>query len=149
MKGALAAAIASAFPLLALSCQFTSGASQNQCQDSIPAACGNIAHCVLDGSQYLEGQFPGSQSFVVRTAGPQVVTFSFTFQNRVSAGTGLSLTSTEPDCSQQSAYTSQGDLFEAAGAGGVLSFPIRMTLPGDHLVQFNSDAYCSYDLRYQ
>ena len=131
-----------------LSCDFTSGASLNQCQDTIPSACGTKAHCVLDGDQYLQGQFPGAQSFIIRTSGPQTVTFSFVFNDRRTPGTGLALTSTEPDCSEQSSYTSQGDLFELAGQDGVLSFPIQMTNAGDHLVQFSSDAYCSYEMRY-
>ena len=43
------------------SCGVTAGDSLNQCQDNIPAACGDIAHCVLGTDQYLQGQFPGSQ----------------------------------------------------------------------------------------
>jgi hypothetical protein len=149
MKRRLAVAlVVSVVGAAVLSCNFTSGTSLNQCQDTIPAACGSTAHCVLDGDQYLQGQFPGAQVFIVRTTGPQTVTFSFVFQNRVSPGTQLTLTSTEPDCSGVSSYTSQGDLFELAGASGVLSFPIEMMSAGDHLIQFSSDAYCSYELRY-
>ena len=134
---------------LALSCGFSSGTSLNPCADTVPAACGDTAHCVLDDSQYLHGSFPGAQSFIVRTTGPRTVSFSFVFENRVSPGTVLTLTSTEPDCSEQYSYASQGDLFELAGASGVLSFPIQMTNAGDHLVQFQADAYCSYELRYK
>jgi hypothetical protein len=135
--------------LVIASCGFTSGSNPNPCNENVPGACGDTAHCVLDSDQYLSGQFPGSQSFIVRTQLPQTVTFSFVFDDRVAAGTGLTLTSTEPDCSATSTYASQGDLFELAGPSGVLSFPIRMSEAGDHLVQFNSDAYCSYELRYQ
>jgi hypothetical protein len=130
-------------------CGSPSGSGVNPCNDTIPAACGQIAHCVLDGDQYLQGELPATQTFIVRTTGPKTVTFSFTFDNREAAGTGLTLTSTEPDCSQQSSYSSQGDLFELAGSSGVLSFPIQMTQTGDHLVQFKSDAYCSYQLSYE
>jgi len=132
-----------------MSCGVTAGDSLNQCQDNVPAACGTIAHCVLDSDQYLQGNFPGSQTFVIRTTGPERVTFSFTFDNRVSPGSGLTLTATEPDCSEKSTYTSQGDIFEIAGASGIISFPLTMTEPGDHLIQFSSDAYCSYELVYQ
>jgi hypothetical protein len=137
------------FLVLLLACDFTSGKSPNACNDNIPAACGGMAHCVLDNDQYLQGSFPGSQSFIVRTQNPQTVTFSFTFENRETPGTGLQLTSTEPDCSQQSSYTSQGDLFEQSGASGVISFPIQMIEAGDHLVYFHSDAYCNYEMLYQ
>jgi hypothetical protein len=132
-----------------MSCDFTQGSDLNQCQSTIPAPCGDTAHCVLTSDQYLQGQFPGGQTFIVRTSGPQAVTFSFVFLNRETPGTGLTLTSTEPDCSEESSYVSQGDLFELSGGSGVLSFPIQMNSAGDHLVTFHSDAYCSYELRYQ
>jgi len=147
MIGRLATALGCAFALM--SCGVTAGNSLNACQDSIPAPCGAIAHCVLDSDQYLQGNFPSSQTFIIHTATPQQVTFSFQFNDRISAGTGFTLTSSEPDCSEQSEYTSMGDLFELSGASGVLSFPITMTEPGDHLIRFNSDAYCSYQLVYQ
>jgi hypothetical protein len=131
------------------SCGVTSGDSLNPCQSTIPSACGSIAHCVLANNQYLSGQFPGSQSFIVRTATPTMLTFAFEFSGRISNGTGLTLTSTEPDCTETSTFKSQGDIFQAGGASGILSFPITVTEPGDHLVQFNSDAYCSYQLAYQ
>jgi hypothetical protein len=149
MKRSLVLAWAALLAGLVLSCDFTSGTSLNTCQDTIPAACGNTAHCLLGSDQYLQGQFPGAQTFTLRTTSPQTVTFSFAFQNRISPGTQLSLTSTEPDCAGQSSYTSNGDLFELAGASGILSFPIQLMSSGDHLVQFSSDAYCSYELRYQ
>ena len=63
---------------------------------------------------------------MIRTTAPEQVTFSFTFNDRVSPGTGLTLTSTEPDCSEKSTYQSHGDLFELAGASGIVSFPITM-----------------------
>jgi hypothetical protein len=138
-----------ALPAFLFACDFTGTRSLNQCNQDVPAACGGTGHCVLDSDQYLQGSFPGSQTFIVRTDHPQTVTFSFTFDNRVTPGTGLSLTSTEPDCSEQSSYTSQGDLFELAGPSGVISFPIQMIEAGDHLVQFQSDAYCNYEMLYQ
>jgi len=132
-----------------LACDFTSGHDPNPCNQNIPAACGDMGHCVLQSDQYLQGSFPGSQTFIVRTTQPETVTFQFTFTNRETPGTGLTLTSTEPDCSQQSSYTSMGDLFELAGSSGVISFPIQMIEAGDHLVQFQSDAYCNYEMLYQ
>jgi hypothetical protein len=129
-------------------CGVTGGGSLDPCNETIPAPCGNIGHCVLDSDDYLQGTFPGMQTFVIRIAAPAMVTFSFQFTNRISAGTTLALTSTEPDCSQTSTYMNPGDIFKLAGAAGILSFPITMTEVGDHLIQFNSDAYCSYQLSY-
>jgi hypothetical protein len=135
--------------LAMFACDSTAGGSLNACQDNIPAPCGAVAHCVLDSSEFLSGQFPGSQVFIVRAEAPEMITFSFEFTNRISAGTFLNLTSTEPDCSERSTYMNTSDIFQMAGANGILSFPITMTEPGDHLVQFSSDAYCSYQLSYQ
>jgi hypothetical protein len=142
-------ALAIASPFLLPSCGgVAAGDSLNQCTETIPAPCGDIAHCVLDTNEYLQGTFPGTQIFVIRISAPAMVTFSFQFTNRISAGTTLALTSTEPDCSQTSTYMNPGDIFKLAGAGGILSFPITMTEVGDHLIQFNSDSYCSYQLSY-
>ena len=132
-----------------IGCDFTSGVNLNACADSIPAPCGAIAHCAMADSDYIQGSFPGSQTIIVRTSVPKTITFKFSFTNREAAGTGLTLTSTEPSCSEQSSYSSQGDLFELAGSEGILSFPIQVTTAGDHLVQFQSDAYCTYEMRYQ
>jgi hypothetical protein len=135
--------------VLLSSCGVTAGDSLNPCQENIPAPCGDISHCVLAGDEYLSGNFPSTQTFTIHTATATQVTFSFQFNDRISAGTMLTLTSSEPDCSTPSTYTSTGDLFEDSGASGVLSFPITMTEAGDHLIVFSSDAYCSYDLAYQ
>jgi hypothetical protein len=124
------------------------GGSLDPCNETIPAPCGDVAHCVLASDEYLQGTFPGMQTFIIRIAAPTMVTFSFQFTNRISAGTTLALTSTEPDCSQSSTYMNPGDIFKLAGAAGILSFPITMTEVGDHLIQFNSDSYCSYELSY-
>jgi hypothetical protein len=129
-----------------VSCGVTSGDGLNPCEDNIPAADGQIARCVLESNQYLQGTFPGSQLFIIRVTEPTQITFSFELSNRISSGTMLTLTSTEPDGSGESSYVSQGDLFQQ---GGVVSFPITMTEAGDHLIQFSSDAYCSYVLAYQ
>jgi len=147
MRRSFGAALAAT--VLLVSCGVTAGDSLNPCTESVPSACGMTARCVLGSNEYLSGQFPGSQTFVLRTTNPEQVTFSFDFGNRVSPGTTLTLSATEPDCSETSTHTSQGDIFQLAGASGILSFPITLTEPGDHMIQFSSDAYCSYDLAYQ
>lgn len=146
----LAALLVAAASLSALpSCGVTAEDSLNQCNQTIPAPCGTIAHCILDNNEYLQGTFPGSQVFLIRVDAPKMITFSFEFTNRISAGTMLTLSSTEPGCSQTSTYMSMSDIFKQAGASGIITFPVTMTEPGDHLIQFNSDAYCSYQLSYQ
>jgi hypothetical protein len=142
-------ALALALFVLLLSCDSVTTGSANPCNEMIPAPCGMISHCILADDEYIQGSFPGSQTFTIRIAAPEMVTFSFEFTNRISAGSMLTLTSTEPDCSETSTYTAPGDIFMLAGASGILSFPITMTEPGDHLIQFSSDSYCSYDLSYQ
>ena len=147
MRGRVGAALVGT--IILSSCGVTAGETVNPCQENFPAPCGTIAHCVLTNNEFLQGSFPGSQIFVIRTTAPEHVTFSFDFTNRISAGTTLTLSSTEPDCSERSTYMNTSDIFQAAGGSGILSFPITMTEPGDHLIQFSSDAYCSYQLVYQ
>jgi hypothetical protein len=130
---------------------FTSGLSEISCHDTIPSVCGQTAHCVIDNNHYLKGTFPGAAQFVLRTTGAETVTFEFLLDDRMSSGTQLKLTSTEPNCALQSTYdsmTMSRDIFQLAGATGILSFPIRIEMPGDHLVQFSSDAYCSFVMKY-
>jgi hypothetical protein len=142
-------ALVAALTVAVLACGVTGTNAPNPCTGSVPGPCNMIGECVLDSDQYITGQFPSTRQFIIHTDNAQLVTFSFQFNDRVSAGTMLTLTSFEPDCNQQSSYTSMGDLFTDSGASGVLSFPITMQQPGDHLITFSSDSYCSYDLSYQ
>lgn len=128
---------------------FTAGRDAQVCEDTIPTACGRVARCVLDTDHYLEGTFPGSRRFIVRTGGEADLHFEMFFDDCRTPGTLLRLEVAEPNCSDTHSYDSAGkDIFRDTGSDGVLYLPIHVTRPGDHLVDLTSDAYCSYLLKF-
>ena len=127
---------------------FTLGRDPIVCEESIPTACGATARCVLDTHHYLKGDFPSGRRFIVRTMAEADLKFEIYLDQRHSPGTMLRLEVSEPSCSEKSLYDSAGtDIFKDAGADGILTIPAHTTHPGDHLVELQSDAYCSYVLR--
>jgi hypothetical protein len=129
--------------------QFTRGRDRTVCADTIPTACGATARCVLDTSHYIDGDFPGSRRFIVRTKGEAELNFEIYLDERHAPGTSLRLEVSEPSCNEKSTFDSAGtDIFVRAGSDGVLSMPLHVLRPGDHLVELSSDAYCSYALRF-
>jgi hypothetical protein len=104
---------------------------------------------VLDASHYLDGDFPSARRFIVRTMGEADLKFEIYLENRHAPGTSLRLEVSEPSCNEKELFDSAGaDIFQEAGADGIISIPIHTTRPGDHLVELSSDAYCSYVLRF-
>jgi hypothetical protein len=129
---------------------FTLGLDRTVCEDSIPTACGSTARCVLDTTHYLDGKFPGSRRFIVRTMGEADLKFEIYLYERHAPGTTLRVEFSEPSCSEKSTWDSAGtDIFQTAGGDGVLTIPAHAVRPGDHLVELTSDAYCSYVLRFK
>ena len=127
---------------------FKIGRDPLTCEDSIPTACGATARCVLDTKHYLEGDFPSGRRFIVRTSGESDLKFEIYLDNRHAPGTSLRLEASEPSCNEKTTYDSAGtDIFQDAGADGILAIPVHTVRPGDHLVELSSDAYCSYVLR--
>lgn len=127
---------------------FTVGRDPVTCEDSIPTACGSTARCVLDSNHYLKGDFPSGRRFIVRTTGEADLKFEIYLDDRHSPGTSLRLEVSEPSCNERSTYDSAGvDIFRLTGDDGILSIPMHVVRPGDHLVELSSDAYCSYVLR--
>ncbi len=132
-----------------LSDTFTADHTLVTCTENIPAACGANAHCTLESDQYLEGTFPGSNTFIVTTNGPATINFQLLLTAEKSSGTDLSLLVYEPNCSDQYSFDTNGrDIFGLLDSQGVLTIPITVQLPGDHWVGFDSDAFCNYDLLY-
>jgi hypothetical protein len=128
---------------------FTLGRDRMVCEDSIPTACGATARCVLDTEHYLDGVFPSARRFIVRTTGESDLKFEIYLDQRHAPGTSLRLEISEPACNEKQLWDSAGtDIFQDAGADGILAIPMHTTRPGDHLVELSGDAYCSYVLRF-
>jgi hypothetical protein len=127
---------------------FALGRQLDACEENLPTACGVSARCVLDGDHYLSGMFPSARRFLVRTAGETTLHFLLLLTDEHAPGTDLELTVHEPTCGDRSVWDSAGrDLFRLTDQDGVLALPMSASLPGDHLVELASDAYCSYALR--
>lgn len=128
---------------------FKLGRERAVCEDSIPTTCGSTARCVLGTDQYLDGDFPSGRRFIVRTTGEADLKFEIYLDNRRSPGTSLRLVVSEPSCNEKETYDSAGtDIFQQAGADGIIAMSMHTVRPGDHLVELSSDSYCSYVLRF-
>ena len=128
---------------------FTIGRDLEICEDNVPTACGLPGRCVLDTSHYLAGRFPGSRRFIIRTDGEATMRLQLLLSDQRAPGTELQIIVHEPGCGDRSVWDSGGqDLFRLASAAGVVTVPLGVRQPGDHLVEFVSDAYCGYDLEW-
>ena len=146
-KGAAAIAL-----MLPLGCgdqsTFALGRELDACASNLPTACGLAARCVLDEAHYLDGHFPSARRFIARTDGEATLRFGLLLSDEQAPGTELQFIVHEPTCSDRYSWDSNGqDLFRLTGSDGVLVVPIDVHRAGDHLVEFVSDAYCSYALK--
>ena len=127
---------------------FAVGRDLQICDSNLPTACGLAARCVLDDTHYLQGRFPSARRFIVRTAGEATIRFQLLLTDEHTPGTELQFIVHEPGCGDRQTWDSAGqDPFRLTGGDGVLSVPVHVTQPGDHLVEFVSDAYCAYALK--
>jgi hypothetical protein len=128
--------------------QFAIGRQLDSCIGNVPTACTLAAGCVLDNDHYIEGVFPSARRFVARTDGEATIQVAFFFDEQRAPGTELQVTAHEPGCGDRTTWDNNGrDLFRMADANGVLLVPLHVNNPGDHLVEFVSDAYCRYALK--
>ena len=128
--------------------QFALGRQLDSCIGNVPTACTLSAGCVLDSDHYLEGVFPSARRIVVRTDGGATIQVAFFFTDQRAPGTELQVTAHEPGCGDRTTWDSGGrDLFRMADENGVLIVPLHVNNPGDHLVEFVSDAYARYALK--
>lgn len=127
---------------------FTVGRDLEICEGNVPTACAVTGRCVLDDAHYLEGTFPGSRRFIVRTEGEATLRFELFLYERKNPGTELRVVAYEPACADRTIYDSAGqDVFRVAASDGILRVELRVTRPGDHLIELSSDAYCRYALK--
>ncbi len=134
---------------------FLAEASEGEtfCDGVWPVCAGQFAGCALDTDHYLSGKFPGSRKFIVETSpGDWEIEVLFFLGDRLSPGTETEVSWFEPGCAEEYRYQLSkdkiaGDLFEQAGRDQVFSVRRGVVDPGDHLIEFYSDATCRYKLR--
>ena len=126
---------------------FALGRELTTCDGNVPTACTLSAGCVLDQDHYLSGHFPGARRFIARAAGGETLRIGLLLTDQRSPGSELIVTVHEPNCSDRHTWDSGGrDIFRVADSTGVLVVPVQVRQPGDHMVEFVSDAYCDYAL---
>ncbi len=126
---------------------FVGTRARRACEGNLPV-CRVRAGCVLDGSGYIEGNFPGGRRLVVVSDGEADVTVSLFLRDEVWPGSSLEMRFYEPGCSRSEEWFAElDDLFVAAGADRIVSATQRLREAGEHLIEVRSDAYAAYDLK--
>jgi hypothetical protein len=126
---------------------FAGAADENVCDSTVPV-CATAGGCVLDGSHYLKGEFPGERRFIVRTHGEADLTVSIYFDEARSPGADTNIYVYESGCIERFAYETAGrDIFREAGPDMTFGWTARVYQEGDHLVEVNSDALAGYLLK--
>ncbi len=126
---------------------FTDGRLEDPCAASVPV-CQTRAACVLAPDEYVRGTFPGAQRLIVRTDVDQAkVRVRLLFTEQVYPGTELQLDLWTPGCGDRDrARLVDVDLFDRAGADGVLTFTLDAPGRGDHLLDVYSDLSARWTL---
>lgn len=127
--------------------QFTMGRLLDPCNGSWPV-CTTTAGCFVGNAYYLEGQFPGTRRFIVRTDGQADVTIAVFLKTEGAVGQQLRLEWNDSACGTKTIEEIDGTAFfkevETEGA-------LRRTKPvyraGDHLLEVSCDATAEYILK--
>jgi len=127
---------------------FIAGADYDPCQATV-GVCQTAAGCNMGETKYIEGDFPGFRSFVVKTlVEDTTLEIQIFFKTRKHPGEDTEITWYEPGCNDFYRYESFGeDIFAEAGADQVFIKAQKMRQSGPHLVEIYSDAYTHYLLR--
>ncbi|HEY3451698.1 MAG TPA: hypothetical protein VGK67_35400 [Myxococcales bacterium] len=152
MRTSLLALLAGA-ALLALSgCpdsadMFTSGRLLDPCNSSWPV-CTTTAGCFVGNSYYLEGQFPGTRRFIVRTDGQASVTIALYLKSQGAAGEQLRIEWNDASCGNKTVEEVDGKaFFKEVEAEGSLRRTKNVYRGGDHLIEVSCDSNAEYLLK--
>lgn len=126
---------------------FTGARIENLCNDALPV-CGQRAGCVLIGSEYIRGRFPGGQRLIVRTpTDSSRLIVRILLVEQVFPGTELLVRAANTGCDGFDEVLQQDvDLFEVAGSSQTLEKELEVEGRGDHLVEIFSDMASGFAL---
>jgi hypothetical protein len=125
---------------------FIDGRTLNLCNSTIPV-CETMANCVLDETNYTQGNFDegATQRLIVHTDAAATITVELYFVTEVSPGIDTEVTYNEVDCQSSDDETSGGaDIFQQAGPARIWTNSHQVVTAGDHLVEVFSDAQAQY-----
>lgn len=126
---------------------FTQGRIQDLCNEAIPV-CGRTAGCTVDDREFIRGNFPGGQRFIVRTEFPdQRLIARFLLDEMNFPGTEMLVQAYSSDCGDydETLHTDR-DLFQLAGDDRIIDFDLSLPDRGDHLVEVFSDMNAAFTL---
>jgi hypothetical protein len=127
--------------------QFTSGRLLDGCDRTWPI-CTTTVGCIVGDSQYLEGRFPGTRRFAVRTEGQAEIAVALYLRTQNAVGTETRIEINEAGCGSKSTEPIDGRaLFREFEAYGEVRRAARVFREGDHLIEVASDATADYLLK--
>jgi hypothetical protein len=128
---------------------FTQGRLEKVCNGVVPV-CQVQAGCVLDGEEFVRGEFPGDQRLLIRSEKiDQVLVARILMTEMVYPGTELLIQAFDPGCADLSEeHLVDVDLFEFAGDDRIFEFHLDLPESGDHLVEVFSDMSAAYLLTF-
>jgi hypothetical protein len=128
---------------------FTDTRNYVDCTGQVPV-CTAQAGCVLDSTNYTRMNTSQGSTLraVVRTTVASVIEVQLYFRTEGSPGTDTEITWYEVGCRDKFNQSSGGvDIFAEAGEGRVWTRSQQVYTPGDHLIEFFSDAQAEYLLK--
>ncbi|MGI5864238.1 MAG: hypothetical protein ACOX6T_19580 [Myxococcales bacterium] len=143
---------AAAFATLLAACadpeeQFKAGRLYDACDRAWPV-CTTTGGCVLGNAQYLEGRFPGTRRFVVRTEGQAEIAIVMLLKTQGATGAETRFEWNEAGCGSKSVEAVEGlSLFKEYEALGEVRRVAKVHREGDHLIEVTSDATADYLLK--
>ena len=113
--------------------------------DSQWPVCDQISGCLIGGASYVEGKFPGNGRLAVQVFEPSTVRLSFMLEKVSAAGNETVLNFYEDACRARVRHSITGRTFvgEAEKVGWVMR-EADLSGVGDHLIEYESDARCTY-----
>jgi hypothetical protein len=126
---------------------FKNGRLLNACNSSWPV-CTTTAGCFVSNNYYLEGEFPGTRRFIVRTDGQAQIAISIFLVSEGAAGQQLRIEWNDASCGTKSVEEVDGQaFFKEAEAEGTLTRTHSVFQPGDHLIEVTCDSTAEYILK--
>ncbi len=107
--------------------------------------CDKVVGCLIGGTSYISGRFPGTQQVGIQVFEPSNITVTFLLEEAQSAGEQTSIDLWEDSCRSRVRLEITGkDFFAEADKTGEVKRTAQLSGTGDHLIDFTSDARATY-----
>jgi hypothetical protein len=126
---------------------FREGRLLDPCNGSWPV-CTTTAGCFVGNAYYLEGQFPGTRRFIVRTDGQASVKISLYLVTEAAVGNTIRIEWNDSACGTKFVEETTGtNFFKDVETNGSYSVTSNVFQPGDHLIEVTCDSTAEYMLK--